>query len=134
MTTTVQTNEIETTRSTNAINAFVRASRLAHKAAEEMKKAESEMQANLAHVLEQIGSARAVYVDQVRAILTPRESVSVSMVDQESALKYWTEKGFKISHRTPLFVAPASFRSEVLKGSVPSDLYTLKTTCDCNVI
>ena len=135
MTTTIQnTNDIDTTRSTNAINAFVRASRAAKKAGEELTRAENEMATNLADVLGQIGSGRAVYVDQVRAILTPRESVSVSMVDQEAALQYWTEKGLKISHRTPVFVAPASFRSEVLKGSVPSELYTLKTTCDCNVI
>jgi len=135
MATTIQnTTEIETTRSTNAINSFVRANRLALKAAEELKKAESEMQANLTEVLEQIGSARAVYVDQVRAILTPRESVSVSMVDADSSLEFWTEKGFKISTRTEHYVSPASFRAEVLKGSVPSELYTLKTTRDVNVI
>ena len=133
-TTTVQTTEIETTRSTNAINAFVRASRLARKAAEELKKAETEMNENLADVLEQIGSARAVYVDQVRAVLTPRESVSVSMVDAEDALAYWEEKGLKVSTRTDRYVAPASFRAEVLKGSVPSELYTLKTTREVNVI
>ena len=132
-TSTVQTNEIETTRSTNAINSFVRSSRLARKAADELKKAESEMQANLLDVLEQIGNARAVYVDQVRAILTPRESVSVSMVDSDSVLEYWTEKGLKVSTRTEHYVAPSSFRAEVLKGSVPSELYTLKTTKDVNV-
>jgi cysteine sulfinate desulfinase/cysteine desulfurase-like protein len=128
------TNEIETTRSTNAINAFVRASRLARRSAEELKKQESEMASNLADVLEQIGDGRAVYVDQVRAILTPRESVSVAMVDAESALEFWQEKGFKVSTRSEFYVAPASFRAEVIKGSVPSELYTLKTTRDVNVI
>jgi cysteine sulfinate desulfinase/cysteine desulfurase-like protein len=135
MSTAIQnTNEIETTRSTNAINAFVRASRLARRSAEELKKQESEMASNLADVLEQIGDGRAVYVDQVRAILTPRESVSVAMVDAESALEFWQEKGFKVSTRSEFYVAPASFRAEVIKGSVPSELYTLKTTRDVNVI
>ena len=135
MTTTIQnTNEIETTRSTNAINAFVRASRAAQKAAEELKKAQSEMAANVSDVLDQIGDGRAAYVDQVRAVLTPRESVSVSMLDADSALEFWQEKGLKVSTRTEFYVAPASFRAEVLKGSVPSELYTLKTTREVNVI
>ena len=135
MTTTIQnTNEIETTRSTNAINAFVRASRAAQKSVEELKKAQSEMASNLSDVLEQICDGRAVYVDQVRAVLTPRESVSVSMLDADSALEFWQEKGLKVSTRTEFYVAPSSFRSEVLKGSVPSELYTLKTTREVNVI
>ena len=135
MTTTIQnTNEIETTRSTNAINAFVRASRAAQKSVEELKKAQSEMASNLSDVLDQIGDGRAVYVDHVRAVLTPRESVSVSMLDADSALEFWQEKGLKVSTRTEFYVAPASFRAEVLKGSVPSDLYTLKTTREVNVI
>ncbi len=135
MTTTITTtNEIETTRSTNAINAFVRASRAAAKFAAELKKAESEMRSNLAAVLDQIGDGRAVYVDTVRAVLTPRESVSVSMLDADAALEYWSQKGLKISTRTPEYVAPASFRAEVIKGNVPSELYTLKTTREVNVI
>lgn len=135
MTTTIaDTNTFETTRSTNAINAFVRASRAAKKAAEELAKANSAMAAELDAVLEQIGTGRAVYVDQVRAILTPRESVSVSMTDADASLEFWEEKGLKVSERTPRYVAPSSFRAEVLKGSVPSELYKLKTTHEVNVI
>lgn len=135
MTTTIaDTNTFETTRSTNAINAFVRASRAAKKAAEELAKANSAMAAELDAVLEQIGTGRAVYVDQVRAILTPRESVSVSMTDADASLEFWEEKGLKVSERTSRYVAPSSFRAEVLKGSVPSELYKLKTTHEVNVI
>lgn len=130
----ITTEAIETSRSTKAINEFVRASRLARKAAEELKKAEAEMKSNLNDVIVQIGEGRAVYVDDVRVILTPRESLKIQCIDDDAALEFWTEKGLKISERTSRYVAPASFRSEVLKGSVPSELYKITTTVEVNVI
>ena len=134
MSTAIDTNGIETARSMQAINSFVRASRAAAKAREELSAAERIMNELKPTVLEQIGEGRAAYVDSVRAILTPRESVSVSCSDADASLAYWKEKGLKISTRSPEFVAPASLRSEVLKGNVPSELYSLKTTVDVNVI
>ena len=128
------TTEIDTTRSTLAINAFVLASRAAKKAREELTTAENTMKEHLADVIDQNGEGRAVYVDKVRAILTPRLSVSVSCLDQEAALVYWRNKGLKISTRTPEYVAPSSFRAEVLKNNVPDGLYGISETVEVNVI
>jgi len=128
------TAEIGTSKATVAIEAFVRADRLAKQLASELKVQEGIMKANLDKVLSQIGSGRAVYVDDERAILTPRESVKVQAIDDEKILAYWDKQGLKVSERSPRYVAPASLRSEVLKGNVPFELYNLTETFDVNVI
>jgi hypothetical protein len=122
------------TRSTMAITSFVQASRRLAALAMQMKQAESELAALRDEVLDQIGEGRTVKVDGALATLTRRETQSVKMLDPDNTLRFWIEHGLKVSTRTPEYVAPSSFRSEVLKGSVPEDLYRIETTIDVNVI
>ncbi len=121
------------TRSTKAINEFVAASRKLAKAKLEAKQLEAEMERLVPAVLDQIGDGRTVNVDGI-VTLTKREDKSVKMLDKKAALAFWRAHGLKISTQEPEYVASASFRSEVLKGSVPEELYAIETTFGVNVI
>lgn len=121
------------TRSTKAITDFVQQSRKLAALKLAAKQIEAELERLTPSVLDQIGDGRTVNVDGV-VTLTRRVSESVKMLDKDAALEFWRARGLKISTQAPEYVAPASFRSEVLKGSVPAELYTIEQKIGVNVI
>lgn len=121
------------TRSTKVITDFVAASRKLAALKLASKQIEAELERLTPAVLDQIGEGRTVNCDGI-VTLTPRVSESVKMLDKDAALQFWRARGLKISTQAPEYVAPASFRSEVLKGSVPAELYALEQTVGVNVI
>lgn len=121
------------TRSTKAITDFVAASRKLAALKLQAKQLEAEIERLTPNVLEQIGDGRTVNCEGI-VTLTPRVSESVKMLDKDAALAFWETHGLKVSTQPPRYVAPASFRAEVLKGSVPQELYTIEQTIGVNVI
>lgn len=125
-----------TLRSTNAIKLFVLASKKLAARELECEQIKREMQRLTPEVLNQIGTVRTTNVPGVGIVtLTPRETKVISMRGDKSViLAFWRERGLRVSKQEPEYVNNSSFRSEVLKGAVPLDLYTVESTFGVNVI
>lgn len=124
-----------TLRSTIVITSFVQASRKAAALRLQLTSVEREMAELKTDVLEQIGESRTVKVDGAIATLTPRRTEKISRTcDDSTAVDFFQSIGLKVSERTPVYVAPATFTAAVKKGQVPSELYSIETTVDVNVI
>lgn len=123
------------TRSTNAITEFVQAARKAALLAKQLKTVQDKMQELNDTVLTQIGDSRTTTVDGVIVTLTPRVIESVKRVcDDETAVAFFRTHGLPVNTRSPEYIAPAAFTSQVKKGAVSPDLYTIEKTVSVNVI
>ena len=109
-------------RSTATLTNYVRTvdrMRTLAKQLSELSKLESKLRPE---VLEAIGERREIAVRGQVRILEPSTRESIGQIDTEKTVETFLELGLPVSHRSPVFVAPATFSKLVKDGIVPEEL------------
>jgi hypothetical protein len=116
------TTTIINLRSTKLISDYVRTvdtMRTLAKKLSELSKLEERMRPA---VLDAIGDRAEKEIRKQIRILEPSTKESIGQIDTEKTVETFLELGLPVSHRSPVFVAPASFSKLCREGIVPEEL------------